>query len=250
MGATKYMGQDRGVFEDAVSTKEPGLYTCQISHDEIVTLTLPVESAMHVSIVGDDSMPQWSFTGEGSAFTVAVHAYLNLAYVTMPGGRVSLMRGGEVSLDHVQMQRAQLHVAGSLAVSNSQLADVQFETESAAVMTMDAVTISGTGAEPLELPIGCSVAINGGEIRHAELQVTSDGELLLTSTAMYIEGMAVSVATGGSFTVSTSQLIHSDIADPLPCNGANMACTGPHAGSVMVAGFCINQHGSPTGLCR
>ena len=53
---------------------------------------------------------------------------------------------------------------------------------------------------------------------------------------MYIEGMAVSVATGGSFTVSTSQLIHSDIADPLPCNGANMACTGPHAGPVMVAG--------------
>ena len=86
MGATKYMGQDRGVFEEAVSTKEPGLYTCQISHDEIVALTLTVESAMHVSIVGDDSMPQWSFTGEGPAFTVAVHAYLNLAYVTMPGG--------------------------------------------------------------------------------------------------------------------------------------------------------------------
>ena len=89
------------------------------TRDEIAALTLPVESAMHVSIVGDDSMPQWSFTGEGSAFTVAVHAYLNLAYVTMPGGRVSLMRGGEVSLDHVQMQRTQLHVAGSLAVSNS-----------------------------------------------------------------------------------------------------------------------------------
>ena len=51
------MGDDRGVFEEAVSTREPGLYTCQISHDEIVTLTLPFESAIHVSIVGDDSMP-------------------------------------------------------------------------------------------------------------------------------------------------------------------------------------------------
>eukprot|EP01051_Picozoa_sp_SAG22_P009568 SAG22_NODE_805_length_7096_cov_28.481206_8_plen_93_part_00 len=51
MGATKYMGDDRSVFEEAVSTREPGLYTCQISHDEIVTLMLPVESAMHVSIV-------------------------------------------------------------------------------------------------------------------------------------------------------------------------------------------------------
>ena len=54
------MGDDRSVFEESVSTQEAGLYTCQISHDEIVTLPLPVESAMHVSIVGDDSMPQWS----------------------------------------------------------------------------------------------------------------------------------------------------------------------------------------------
>eukprot|EP01051_Picozoa_sp_SAG22_P003865 SAG22_NODE_195_length_15606_cov_21.340878_8_plen_1509_part_00 len=236
MGATKYMGDDRSVFEEAVSTREPGLYTCQISHDEIVTLSLPVESAMHVSIVGDDSMPQWSFTGEGLTFTIAVHAYLNLAYVTVPGGQLSLMRGGEVSLDHVQMQRTQLHVAGSLAASNSQLTDVQFETESAAVVSIDVVTMSGTGAELLTLPIGCSVTINNGEIRNVELQVTSDGELIVTETAIYVEGMAVSVATGGSFTVSTSQLIHGEITDPFPCNGANMACIGPHAGSVMVAG--------------
>eukprot|EP01051_Picozoa_sp_SAG22_P006915 SAG22_NODE_468_length_10147_cov_77.238654_9_plen_970_part_00 len=236
MGGTKYMGDDRGVFEEAVSTREPGLYTCQISHDEIVTLMLPVESAMHVSIVGDDSMPQWSFTGEGLAFTVAVHAYLNLAYVNVPAGQISLMRGGEFSLDHVQMQGTQIHVAGSLAASNSQLTDVQFETEPAAVMAIDSTSISGTGEEALALPIGCSTTINGGEIRNAELQVTSDGELIVTGTAMYVEGMAVSVATGASFTVSTSQLIHGEITDPFPCNGANMACTGLHAGSVVVAG--------------
>eukprot|EP01052_Picozoa_sp_SAG31_P005162 SAG31_NODE_223_length_19859_cov_14.949899_9_plen_1578_part_00 len=236
MGATKYMGDDRGVFEEAVSTREPGLYTCQISHDEIVTLTLPVESAMHVSIVGDDSMPQWSFAGEGLTFTVAVHAYLNLAYVTVPGSQISLMRGGEVSLDHVQMQGAQIHVAGSLAATNSQLTDVQFETEAPAVMTIDSTSISGTRDEALALAIGCSVAINNGEIRNAELQVTSDGELVVTDTAIYVEGMAVSVQTGGSFTISTSQLIHGEITDPFPCNGANMACTGPHAGSVIVSG--------------
>eukprot|EP01052_Picozoa_sp_SAG31_P021461 SAG31_NODE_1661_length_7596_cov_4.503802_6_plen_935_part_00 len=236
MGATKYMGDDRGVFEEAVSTREPGLYTCQISHDEIVALTLPIESAMHVSIVGDDSMPQWSFTGEGLTFTVAVHAYLNLAYVTVSRGQISLMRGGEVSLDHVQMQDTQLHVGGSLAASNSQLTDVQFEIESSAVITMDTVSISGTGAEPLALPIGCSVTINDGEIRNAELQVTSDGELIVTETAMNVEGMAVSIQTGGSFTVSTSQLIHGEVTDPFPCNGANMACTGTHAGSVRVDG--------------
>eukprot|EP01051_Picozoa_sp_SAG22_P000797 SAG22_NODE_25_length_30107_cov_28.456412_18_plen_1854_part_00 len=236
MGATKYMGDDRGVFEEAVSTREPGLYTCQISHDEIVTLTLPVESAMHVSIVGDDSMPQWSFTSDGLTFTVAVHAYLNLAYVTVPGGQVSLMQGGEVSLDHVQMQGTQLHVVGSLAVSNSQLTDVQFETEAAAVMTMDSVTLFGTGEEALAFPIGCSTTINGGEIRNVELQVTSDGELVLMGTALYVEGMAVSVATGVSLTVSTSRLIHGEVRDPFPCNGANMVCTGQHAGSVIVAG--------------
>eukprot|EP01050_Picozoa_sp_SAG11_P031698 SAG11_NODE_9964_length_866_cov_0.676662_1_plen_72_part_10 len=65
------MGDDRGVFEEAVSTREPGLYTCQINQNQVVTLTLLVESAMHVSIVGDGSMPQWSFTGEGLTITVA-----------------------------------------------------------------------------------------------------------------------------------------------------------------------------------
>eukprot|EP01050_Picozoa_sp_SAG11_P003025 SAG11_NODE_162_length_13962_cov_19.035562_14_plen_1172_part_01 len=235
MGATKYMGDDRGVFEEAVSTREPGLYTCQISQDQVVTLTLPVKSAMHVSIVGDDSMPQWSFTGQGLTFTVAVHAYLNLAYVTVPGGQISLMRGGEVSLDHVQMQRTQLHVAGSLAASNSQLTDVQFETEAAAVMTLDSTTITGTG-ETLALPISCSATVTGGEIRNAELQVTSDGALVVTDTTIYVDGMVVSVATGGSFTVSTSQLIHGEITDPFPCNGADMACTGPHAEYVLVSG--------------
>eukprot|EP01050_Picozoa_sp_SAG11_P041019 SAG11_NODE_18154_length_498_cov_1.897243_1_plen_165_part_11 len=134
------------------------------------------------------------------------------------------------------MQGVQLHVGGSLAVSNSQLTDVQFETEAAAVMMMDSTAISGTGEEALAFSIGCSVTINEGEIRNAELQVTSDGVLIVTGTAIYAEGMAVSVATGGSFTVSTSQLIHGEITDPFPCNGANMACTGPHAGSVMVVG--------------
>eukprot|EP01049_Picozoa_sp_SAG25_P027106 SAG25_NODE_13916_length_261_cov_0.641975_1_plen_86_part_11 len=86
------------------------------------------------------------------------------------------------------MQQTQLHVAGSLAASNSQLTDVQLETESTAVMTMDSTSISGTGEEAMALPIGCSVTINGGEIRNAELQVTSDGELVLTGTAMYVEG--------------------------------------------------------------
>eukprot|EP01052_Picozoa_sp_SAG31_P003910 SAG31_NODE_155_length_22130_cov_9.540098_11_plen_140_part_00 len=84
----------------------------------------------------------------------------------------------------------------------------QFETEPAAAMTTDVVAISGTGEEALALPIGCSLTITGGEIRNAELQVTSDGELIVTGTAIYVDGTAVSIATGGSFTVSTSQLIH------------------------------------------
>eukprot|EP01051_Picozoa_sp_SAG22_P003443 SAG22_NODE_167_length_16764_cov_34.845245_7_plen_451_part_00 len=58
----------------------------------------------------------------------------------------------------------------------------------------------------------------------------------MTATAIYVEGMTVSIATGGSFTVSSSQLIHDQATDPFPCNGANMACTGPHAGSVLVSG--------------
>ena len=33
--ATKYMGDDRAVFEEAVSTREAGLYTCQITVDQV-----------------------------------------------------------------------------------------------------------------------------------------------------------------------------------------------------------------------
>ena len=230
------MGGDRSLFEEAVSTGYPGLYTCKLSHAEIVFVPLPVESAMHVSIVGDYTMPQWSFTGEGPTFTVAVHAHLNLAYIRVPGGQVSSMRGSEVSIDHVQMQGTQLHVAGSLAVSNSQLVDVQFDTESAAVVTMDTVTVSRTGAGTLSLSIGCSVTIRGSQIRSTELQVASDGELILISTSIYMEGRAVSVAIGGSFTVSASKLVHGETTDPFPCNGANRICTGQHTGSVMIAG--------------
>eukprot|EP01051_Picozoa_sp_SAG22_P000544 SAG22_NODE_15_length_32914_cov_20.713546_18_plen_836_part_00 len=148
MGATKYMGSDRSLFEEAVSTREPGLYTCQISHDEVVALTLPVESAMHVSIIGDDSMPQYTFDGEGAAFTVAVHAYLTLGYLTVPGGaETSMLRGGELSLDHTHLSdHAHLGVAGSLSISSSQLDDVEFVTAPDATITMEAASIVGTGA--------------------------------------------------------------------------------------------------------
>ena len=203
---------------------------------QIVTLPLPVESAMHVSIIGDDSMPRWSFTAGGAAFTVAVHAYLTLGYLTLPSGDLSLLRGGEVSLDHVHLQRTQLGVAGSLAVSSSQLDDVAFVTAAEAVISMDAVTVVGTGAQPLSLSLRCPASISGGEIRNAELQVASTGAVSLTGVSFRVEGMAVSVAAGGSLTVSASQLLHGGIADPFPCNGADMGCSGAHSGAVEVAG--------------
>ena len=43
--------------------------------------------------------------------------------------------------------------------------------------------------------------------------MTSGGELIVIGTAMYVDGMAVSVQTGGSFSVSTSQLIHGEFTE-------------------------------------
>eukprot|EP01052_Picozoa_sp_SAG31_P023968 SAG31_NODE_2010_length_6670_cov_3.036220_4_plen_1142_part_00 len=248
IGATKYMGTDRGVFEERVSAGEPGLYTCQISRDETVTLTLPIESAMHVTIVGGDSMPRWSFTGDGPAFTVAVHAHLSLAYVRLPDGQINLMQGGEISLDRVQMLRTQLHVGGSLTASSSQLADVQFQTEPAATLRLEATTISGTDRIPLSVPIGCSMTISGAQITNAMLNVTSDGELIVTNTAFRIDEMAVFINSGGSFTISTSQLIHDDVTDPFPCNSfdrADLVCSQQHAGSVTVFGPAVINTAAP-----
>ena len=166
------MGEDRDAFEEAASTEAPGFYTLQITRDEAVALTLPVESAMHVSIVGDESMPQWSFDGEGAAFTVAVHAYLTLGYLTLPAsgggaGSILLSRGGELSVDHSHLQGTHLVVDGALALIATQLDDVQLDTAPQATIAMQAVTVVGTGAEPLALRVDCTVTINGGEIRNA-----------------------------------------------------------------------------------
>ena len=242
--AIKYLGSDRSAFEEAVSYRVPGLYTCHLSQDEVATLPLPVEPAMHVSIVGDDSMPQWNFTGEGPTFTVAGLAYLNLAYMTVPGGQVSTMRGGEVSIDHVQMQGTQLHVFGSLAVSNSQLVDVQFETKSATVMTMVAVAAGGS------LTVDSSQLIHSG----AGAASVSTGNPSCWS-GEYTAVRCCNQASGptgddscwsGTFDFafccpSAAAPTQDNVTDPFPCNGANMACTGQHAGSVTVAGpFAIN----------
>jgi hypothetical protein len=241
MGATKYMGEDRDIFEEVVSTKEAGLYTLQITHDELVSLLLPVESAMHVSIVGDDAMPQWIFNGEGPAFTVAVKAYLTLAYLTLPAskgdaGSILLSRGGELSVDHSHLQGTHLVVDGSWAVSSSQLDDIALESSPHAIITMEAVMIVGTGPAPLALGLGCSTSITGGEIRNTQLQVASTGQLTLTGATVRVDGMVLAVASGGSFTVSTSQLIHGKTTDAFPCNGGDMRCSEPHAGSVLVTG--------------
>jgi hypothetical protein len=187
MGATKYMGEDRGVFEEAVSTKEAGLYTLQITHDELVALTLPVESAMHVSIVGDEAMPQWIFNGEGPAFTVAVKAHLTLAYITLPtskgdAGSIVLSRGGELSVDHAHLQGVQLDVGGSLTA-------------------IDSVMLNS----PVMVATGGAATMTRVEFHSAR------------------DRTAVSLRDGASLTVEASDLAGVDDVDggaqPFPCNG-------------------------------
>jgi hypothetical protein len=68
---------------------------------------LTVGPAMHVSIVGDDSMPAWQFTGSGSAFTVQNAGFLNLGHITLSKPQVVagaapilvVNLGGEASID-------------------------------------------------------------------------------------------------------------------------------------------------------
>ena len=260
-----------------MSTREPGLYTCQISHEEIVTLPLPVESAQHVLIVGDESMPLWTFTGEGPTFFVAVHAYLNLAYMTVPSGQVTLMRGGEVSIDHVQMQRTQLHVAGSLAVSGCELrsdgATVPLAIESGGTATVTSTVFRSTAGDITVVTVaaGGSLTVDSSQLVHSGGAAVLSGLQQLCGSFCADGGHAQdscncgvcgswggcssiscppTLALGVSLTVSDHDLVRcpasaaeevsaptqDSVTDPFPCNGANMACTGQHAGSVTVAG--------------
>jgi hypothetical protein len=95
---------------------------------------------------------------------------------------------------------------------------------------------------PLSIAEG-ALTLSAAELRSdgssVPLTVESGGSATLVGTVFQSttgDITTVTVAVGGSFTVSNSQLIHGEIIDPFPCIGADLACAGPHAGSVMVAG--------------
>ena len=243
MGSTKYMGDDVTAFKVAVSTAEPGLYTLQMTDASPASpLVLAVGSAMRVSIIGDESLPAWVFTGAGSAFSVAQYGHLNLAYITLSpsaiaGGAstIAIALGGEVSIDHSQVQDASFTVYGTLSMSATHATDISLRTDHSASVAMDAMTLVGMDA-PLVLPFACESTITRSQINNVQLQVDSSGDLTVTGSTFRSEGMLVAVSSGGVFSVASSQLVHDGVIDAFPCNGQNMHCMTDHAGSVVVRG--------------
>ena len=107
MGSTQYMGDGVSAFKVAVSTRAPGLYTLQMTEDTPPSaVVLAVASAMRMSIIGDETLPAWVFTGSSSAFTVAEYGFLSLGYVSLTAPKsgsgastIVTELGGEVSID-------------------------------------------------------------------------------------------------------------------------------------------------------
>eukprot|EP01046_Picozoa_sp_COSAG06_P002765 COSAG06_NODE_101_length_24097_cov_15.305150_4_plen_1590_part_00 len=245
MGSTKYMGDDVTAFREAVSTAQAGLYTLQMTDDTPPSqVVLGVGSAMRVSIIGDDSLPSWVFTGTGSAFSVAQYGHLSLGYITMSpapkaGGAstIAISLGGEVSIEHSQVQDASISVYGTLSMSATHATDMALRAEQSASVAMDAMTLIGLTA-PLVLPFACEATIVNSQMNNVQLQVDATGDLTVTGSTFRSgeAALVVSVSGGGVFAVSASQLLHDGVSDAFPCDGQNMHCLTDHAGTVVVHG--------------
>merc|ERR1711969_242412 len=140
------MGDDVERFKEQVSTGEHGLYTLQMTEDTPPSaVVLAVESAMRVSIIGDDSLPAWVFSGDGSAFTVAEYGHLSLGYINLDlsdaprfGAAIIARLGGEVSIDQSQLNQVSFEIGGTLALTATRATDIELQTDAGSVVTMNA----------------------------------------------------------------------------------------------------------------
>jgi hypothetical protein len=246
-GSTQYIGENYEQFRVAVSRTSgslAGFYTLQLKQDTVVSAVgLMIQSTMHVSTIGDDSRPAWQFPGSGSAFTVQNAGFLILRHITLSKSRVIagaaplvvVNLGGQATIDTSTLTNVGITAHGTLRLASSQLTDVQLLSDHGASVSLDSVTVIGT-SRPLTLPVSCAMSVTSSQLNNVRLQVDVTGRLTLSHTVFRIMGVVATVATGGSMTVSSSQLVHGSATDPFPCDGHGMHCTGPHAQPVTLSG--------------
>eukprot|EP01047_Picozoa_sp_COSAG01_P004384 COSAG01_NODE_144_length_24108_cov_11.490441_33_plen_720_part_00 len=246
-GSTQYIGENYEQFRVAVSRTSgslAGFYTLQLKQDTVVSAVgLMIQSTMHVSIIGDDSRPAWQFPGSGSAFTVQNAGFLILRHIKLSKPRVIagaaplvvVNLGGQATIDTSTLTNVGITAHGTLRLASSQLTDVQLLSDHGASVSLDSVTVIGT-SRPLTLPVSCAMGVTSSQLNNVRLQVDVTGRLTLSHTVFRIMGVVATVATGGSMTVSSSQLVHGSATDPFPCDGHDMHCTGPHAQPVTLSG--------------
>ena len=258
MGSTKYIGQDLQVFTTAVYTREPGLYSFQFTGSTHVTLPVPVDSAMHVSIIGVESMPALLFDSNGPAFQVAVAGYLSLRFISIDvsmvsrsnsGAFLTVAFGGEITIDHAMLNSISAAVSGSMTIQNTEITDFELATVADATLTLESSVV--TGSDLLIMPIQGSAHFVHAQLNNVQLQIGNHGDAHVVDTHFRTEGVVIIVDRGGTFTVASSHLVFTapagsvtpQIDDPLPCNGHNQQCISPHMEAVVLEGpGSINTH--------
>ena len=238
IGSTKYIGNDRGAFEEAISAGAAGLYTFQMAHIETVTLPLPVGGAMHVTIAGDTTMPAWGFSAR-TAFTVAVQGHLNLMMLTIQPAvnslvTISIEEGGEVNCQHAVFAGGELHVSGSLAIEDSTMDDVVLTSTTTSIIGIQSTTVQ----TPFTWPINGHAQI-GPESACSQLRLALGVGSTLDVVSTTFEGETVFDLSSGSeisFLDSHMTLQGTGGLEPLPCDGIGVHCDQPHIGVVTLVG--------------
>eukprot|EP01052_Picozoa_sp_SAG31_P031759 SAG31_NODE_3403_length_4306_cov_3.734156_3_plen_1176_part_01 len=228
-----FVGENVNAFLPAVISGAAGAYILKLMKPTNIVTDLMIQPSQKVVVSGDQTLqhpPSW---GSGK-FTVSESASLSLSYLRVDGAIQTLP--GALNL---QLDSCLLAFEGALSLWAS---ETTFKNQ---------VFNSG-----LIIPTGASVNISASSLTFAAAitlpcTVQSGAALSLAHTTLSTQRpgggnvQMMTIAEGGSFSVSSSQLIHGDSTNPIPCNGANMVCTDPHTGAVVVPGHASINTAAP-----
>eukprot|EP01052_Picozoa_sp_SAG31_P025290 SAG31_NODE_2209_length_6183_cov_6.782544_3_plen_923_part_00 len=228
-----FVGENVGAFLPAVISGAAGAYVLKLMEPTNIVTDLVIQPSQKVVVSGDQTLQQPPPWGSGK-FTVSESASLSLSYV-----RVDAVIQTLPGASNLQLDNCLLAFEGALSLWAS---ETTFKNQ---------VFNSG-----LVIPTGASVNISGSSLTFAAsvvlpCTVQSNATLSLTHTTLSTQRpgddnfQMMTIAAGGSFSVTSSQLVHGDSRNPIPCNGANMVCAEPHTGAVVVTGHASINTAAP-----
>eukprot|EP01045_Picozoa_sp_COSAG04_P016474 COSAG04_NODE_1378_length_7010_cov_3.077268_4_plen_716_part_00 len=237
-----YIGNSFAAFFSSVNSGAAGTYMSTLSENQDVHTDLTCQPGQTVLVSGDRGLKRAPTWGSGG-FTIGEAASLSLSYLQVD--TVIAMNPGALSLS---LDSCVLTFTNPLVLRASA---VKFHHQR---------FYNGH----LEVPSGATVHIADSTVTFAQevevgIHVDPSANLTATMTEFGTEAsdaMLIKVNDGGSLRVESCRMSSANGANnPFPCDGVDVTCSSPHAGSVLVSGVTVLRTASPfvcspeTGQC-